>query len=240
MILEPLECQSGVRVDANSLLQHLTELAHRLRISRLGGAAEPVHCRAQVLRGARPVERHASQDGHRKGISALPSDLFYSQVVDVNYMAGLTWSRQPGVRVLYHPSNALTLGLSLENAEQYIGGSAGGSTVVLPSALAAVIGNQVNNGNTTLNAPNLHPDIIAKVAYDAKIPSGRLIPLCEVVTRASELDPDKTTVVHCQGGIRSAKAIEQLKSAGFEGRLINLKGGIRAWSDDVDPSVPKY
>ena len=42
---------------------------------------------------------------NRRGISALPGDLFYSQVIDVNYMAGLTWTRQPGVRVLYHPSD---------------------------------------------------------------------------------------------------------------------------------------
>jgi adenylyltransferase/sulfurtransferase len=41
-------------------------------------------------------------------------------------------------------------------------------------------------------------------------------------------------------GGRSAKAIEALKRAGFTGRLINLKGGITAWSNDVDPSVPKY
>ncbi len=74
----------------------------------------------------------------------------------------------------------------------------------------------------------------------AKIPTGRLIPLSEVVGRASEIDPAQTTVVHCKGGIRSAKAIEQLKSAGFAGRLINLKGGIGAWSDEVDPTVPKY
>jgi adenylyltransferase/sulfurtransferase len=46
--------------------------------------------------------------------------------------------------------------------------------------------------------------------------------------------------VQCKGGVRSAKAIELLKDAGFEGRLINLKGGITAWSNDVDPSVPRY
>ena len=57
----------------------------------------------------------------------------------------------------------------------------------------------------------------------AKIPSGRLIPLGEVVERAREIDPLKTTVVHCKGGVRSARAIEQLKNAGFAGRLINLK-----------------
>ena len=74
----------------------------------------------------------------------------------------------------------------------------------------------------------------------AWIPNGQLIPLGEVVSRASEIDPEKTTVVHCKGGVRSAKAIRQLKDAGFRGRLINLKGGIGAWSDQVDPSVPKY
>src|SRR5579871_2200929 len=71
---------------------------------------------------------------NRRGISALPGDLFYSQTVDVNYMAGLTWTRQPGFRVLYHPSNTVTFGFSAENPEQYIGGSAGGSTITLPAA----------------------------------------------------------------------------------------------------------
>jgi len=74
----------------------------------------------------------------------------------------------------------------------------------------------------------------------ARIPNSKLIPLAEVVKRSSEIDPDATTVVHCKGGVRSAKAIQQLKDAGFAGRLINLKGGIRAWSDTVDPTVPKY
>lgn len=74
----------------------------------------------------------------------------------------------------------------------------------------------------------------------AQIPNARLIPLGEVLARSAEIDPESTTVVHCKGGIRSAKAIENLKNAGFTGRLINLKGGIGAWSDEVDPSVPKY
>jgi molybdopterin/thiamine biosynthesis adenylyltransferase/rhodanese-related sulfurtransferase/molybdopterin converting factor small subunit len=74
----------------------------------------------------------------------------------------------------------------------------------------------------------------------ARIPTGRLIPLGDVVRRSNEIDPEKTTVVHCKGGVRSAKAIQSLKDAGFAGRLINLKGGIKAWSEDVDPTVPKY
>ncbi|HUF05488.1 MAG TPA: molybdopterin-synthase adenylyltransferase MoeB [Aridibacter sp.] len=74
----------------------------------------------------------------------------------------------------------------------------------------------------------------------ARIPGAKLIPLGEVTSRADEIDPSVKTVVHCKGGVRSAKAIRSLKSKGFEGRLINLKGGIAAWSKDVDPSVPGY
>ena len=74
----------------------------------------------------------------------------------------------------------------------------------------------------------------------ARIPDARLIPLGEVVNRSAEIDPARETVVHCKGGVRSAKAIDALRRAGFAGRLINLKGGITAWSNEVDPSVPKY
>ncbi|MDQ3818130.1 MAG: molybdopterin-synthase adenylyltransferase MoeB [Acidobacteriota bacterium] len=74
----------------------------------------------------------------------------------------------------------------------------------------------------------------------ARIPDTKLIPLSQVVNRMGEIDPGRETVVHCKGGVRSAKAIEALKQAGFNGRLINLRGGITAWSDEVDPSVPKY
>ena len=74
----------------------------------------------------------------------------------------------------------------------------------------------------------------------AKIPDSKLIPLGQVLNRQSEIDPARETVVHCKMGGRSAKAIEALQRSGFQGRLINLKGGITAWSNEVDPSVPKY
>ncbi|HEX8286795.1 MAG TPA: molybdopterin-synthase adenylyltransferase MoeB [Pyrinomonadaceae bacterium] len=74
----------------------------------------------------------------------------------------------------------------------------------------------------------------------ARIPHTKLIPLGQVAQRANEIDPSRTSIVHCKGGVRSAKAIETLKQEGFQGRLINLKGGITAWSDEVDASVPKY
>ena len=86
-------------------------------------------------------------------------------------MAGLTWTRQPGVRFLYHPSNRVTMGVSLENPNQYIGGSGGGPTIVLPTALAALAGSQLDNATNVLTTPNVHPDIIAKIAFE---PSSRV------------------------------------------------------------------
>lgn len=74
----------------------------------------------------------------------------------------------------------------------------------------------------------------------ASIPGSTLVPLGQIVNRICEIKGPATTVVHCKSGVRSAKAIQYLKDAGFEGRLINLKGGILGWSDTVDPSVPKY
>ena len=74
----------------------------------------------------------------------------------------------------------------------------------------------------------------------ARIPGTKLIPLGHVVGRMNEINQDVETIVHCKGGVRSAKAIAALKRAGFQGRLTNLKGGITAWSEDVDPRVAKY
>ena len=108
---------------------------------------------------------------NRVGISALPGDLFYTQVVDINYVAGLTWTRQPGVRVLYHPSNKVTFGFSVEQPDQYAGGSAGGSAITYPTALAGLSTTQLDAGASIatqnyLAQPGYTPDFIAKVAFD--------------------------------------------------------------------------
>lgn len=73
----------------------------------------------------------------------------------------------------------------------------------------------------------------------AKIPSARLIPLSDVAKRMNELNPGDEIVVHCRSGVRSAKAATLLLQSGFK-NVRNMKGGILAWSDKVDPSVPKY
>jgi sulfur-carrier protein adenylyltransferase/sulfurtransferase len=68
---------------------------------------------------------------------------------------------------------------------------------------------------------------------------GHLIPLGELSRRVNELDSAREIVAHCRSGKRSAEAVEFLRSAGFR-KVLNLKGGILAWSDEVDASVPKY
>jgi hypothetical protein len=105
----------------------------------------------------------------RNGISPLPADIFFSNDLDVNYQAGLVWGRVPGFRFTYHASNAITAAFALENPEQYIGGSAGNTLVTLPSALTGLAGTQLDNGATGNNAPNLHPDIIGKLAFEPKL-----------------------------------------------------------------------
>jgi len=68
---------------------------------------------------------------------------------------------------------------------------------------------------------------------------GHLLPLGELPRRVHELDSSREIVAHCRSGKRSAEAVDFLRKAGFR-KIHNLKGGILAWSDEVDPSVPKY
>ena len=71
------------------------------------------------------------------------------------------------------------------------------------------------------------------------IPGSTLIPLGELPGRLAELEGRRNIVVHCKSGVRSAKAVKLLREAGFSD-TVNLKGGILAWIDRVDPSLPKY
>ncbi len=66
-----------------------------------------------------------------------------------------------------------------------------------------------------------------------------LIPLGELEQRIDEIPDDREIVVHCRSGVRSAKAANILADNGFSG-LHNLSGGILAWIDEVDKSLPKY
>jgi len=153
----------GVGNGANNTQVSSNSLVYRIRLYWVDARRGPF----EMLAG----QSWSMLTPNRKQISALPADLFYSQVVDVNYMNGLTWGRIPGIRFLYHPSEKITAGISLENASQYFGGSGGGGTPTLPAALSS---STVDLRNNELDAnvangvaiANVHPDIIAKLAFD--------------------------------------------------------------------------
>lgn len=67
----------------------------------------------------------------------------------------------------------------------------------------------------------------------------RLIPLKEVPERLNELDREQELIVYCRSGARSANAAEFLSAQGFR-NVVNLQGGVRAWAERIDPSLPKY
>jgi sulfur-carrier protein adenylyltransferase/sulfurtransferase len=109
---------------------------------------------------------------------------------------------------------------------------------------------------TTIGIPEITPREVKKMMDERKpfvlvdvrepheyqicrIPGSKLIPLGEVPKRMNELNTADDIVVHCKSGMRSAQAVNLLIKAGFR-KIHNLKGGILAWSDQVDTSVPKY
>jgi len=69
--------------------------------------------------------------------------------------------------------------------------------------------------------------------------NGYLIPLNDLPKRVNELDSSREIVAHCRSGMRSAKAVEFLRQAGFT-KVKNLTGGILAWAEKIDPKMPKY
>ena len=73
----------------------------------------------------------------------------------------------------------------------------------------------------------------------APFPGATHIPMGDIPSRLTELDPDRETVVVCHHGVRSAQVAMYLAQNGFE-RVLNLSGGIDAWSEDADPSTPRY
>ena len=98
---------------------------------------------------------------NRVGVSPIPSDVFFSQNMDFNYQVGLTWTRAPQVRFVYHPNDNWALGVAMENPQQFVGV---GETI-FPFAFNAQLGTQFDAANNP-GTPNLHPDIIPKIAFD--------------------------------------------------------------------------
>jgi adenylyltransferase/sulfurtransferase len=73
----------------------------------------------------------------------------------------------------------------------------------------------------------------------ASIPGAKLIPLGQFPGHVGDFQPDDEIVIHCKSGMRSGKACAFLREHGFQ-NVRNVVGGILAWSDQIDPTVPKY
>jgi rhodanese-related sulfurtransferase len=82
-------------------------------------------------------------------------------------------------------------------------------------------------------------DVREEHEYEISNIGGHLIPLDELPRRVNELDATREIIALCKMGTRGAQAVEVLHRAGFN-KVRNLTGGIRAWSDRVDPKVRKY
>jgi adenylyltransferase/sulfurtransferase len=82
-------------------------------------------------------------------------------------------------------------------------------------------------------------DVREPYEYQIAQIGGKFIPQNEVPNRLAEIDRGREVVVHCRSGVRSQRIAEYLKQAGYP-NVVNLAGGILAWSDEIDPKVQKY
>lgn len=138
---------------------------------------------------------------NRRGVSPLPGDLFLTQDVDPNIQVGLTWSRDPQVRLTYHFTNQLAAAFSWAAAEQYGGGSGGSDAIILPSALESAYGSQLNTGNSAYNIANARQDLVAKIAWDTTV-AGRSLHLetAGILRRFGFYNPLSTRSFRATGG----------------------------------------
>jgi uncharacterized coiled-coil protein SlyX len=101
---------------------------------------------------------------NRVGVSQISSNVFVGLGEDSNYLVGLVWGRPGQLRVVYHPNQHWSLAGSIENPEQYVT-----TSVTLPAFAAT----EVDNGSVP-TAPNVRPDLVAKLAYDTQV-SGKAL-----------------------------------------------------------------
>jgi len=160
----------------------------------------------------------------RTGISPLPGDLFYTQNIDVNYQLGLAWGRIPELRVVFHPTKTVAIAGALDSPEQYIGGSSGGSLIVLPAALNTTYSSELNNGGNTLAVPNVAPDVIAKVAFD---PNKRVHFEVGGVERNFKVWNPPTNVLPGQAPSLTGKIFTATGGAGFVNANVEVYKGLR-------------
>jgi adenylyltransferase/sulfurtransferase len=121
--------------------------------------------------------------------------------------------------------------------EQFCGISSGTTDTMNPDEIS------VQELKRALDNPSLGIQVIDVREPDeqqvACIPGVPLMPLSQLTSRYKELDPSQSYYIHCKAGGRSLRALQFLREQGFK-QLKSVKGGITAWSEQIDPNVPKY
>lgn len=155
----------------------------------------------------------------RYGLSPFPEDIFTALRLDTSYLAGLVYDRQPEVRVVYHPADVWSFGVGLENPQQFVPGS-----VVFPTDGATnFFSTQFDNGSSSTSAassasnptvPNLHPDIVARTAFDWKIGA-------------------RSFHVDAGGVVRSFKVYNNLVTPAAASAIVGGGGGINVYFEVV-------
>ncbi|MGH9417240.1 MAG: hypothetical protein ACRD01_11485 [Terriglobales bacterium] len=144
---------------------------------------------------------------NRTGLSPMPSNIFYTLDQDTNYQVGLTWTRQPQFRLIFHATSSLAAGISIEQGEPYIGGSAGAGQAVLPGGPGGVYGSQVDNGASNFSAPGFTPDVIGKLAWDTRAGAHAVhLELAGLYSEFRALTPATNLTSHAAGGGLGASA----------------------------------
>jgi len=83
-------------------------------------------------------------------------------------------------------------------------------------------------------------DVREQFEYEMANISGELIPMQDIIEQYDRIESDKPVIIHCRSGNRSAVVIQELEKRFGLTNLYNLKGGIIAWSNEIDPNIPKY
>jgi hypothetical protein len=151
---------------------------------------------------------------NRVGLSPNPSDVFFSNNMDFNYQVGLTWTRAPQVRAVYHPNEHWAMGIALENPEQF----GGQGEITFPASFNAQLAGQIDQANIS-STPNLHPDVIPKIAYDTDMggkhfhaEAAGLLTSVKVTDLPAVLGGTFTSHTKTGGGFESAANLELFKN----------------------------
>jgi len=110
-----------------------------------------------------------------------------------------------------------------------------------PSSIPEITATELNerlDGGQPLTLVDVRKPFEREIADLPEVGQHR-IPVDEIEERADELDPEANLIFYCRSGARSERAARELRERGFQ-KVFNLKGGVLAWREEVDPSVQAY